>query len=224
MFKKISARIPSNTLKQYSKGEEIANSVIHGLGILFGIVSLTVLLTLSSLFGTAHHFICYLIYGLSMILLYTSSTLYHAIPHMGAKKFFKVCDHVSIYLLIAGTYTPFLIINIQGSLGWILLALIWSSAFFGIIFKFFYVGRFTFMSTLFYLAMGWMAIIATKPLSESLSSIGMAWIVAGGIAYTLGTIFYLMKKVRFHHAIWHLFVLAGSVFHFTAIVYSANFS
>ncbi len=223
MFKKIADRIPAASLSQYSTGEEIANSIIHGLGVVFGIVSLTVLLTLSALFGSTFHIVCYLIYGLSLILLYTSSTLYHALPYLSAKKFFKVCDHVSIYLLIAGTYTPFLLLNIKGTLGWTLVGIVWACALAGIIFKFFFVGRFTFVSTLLYLGMGWMMVFAAKPLAEALSPKGMMWILAGGLAYTLGTVFYLLKKVPFHHAIWHLFVLTGSVFHFTAIVYSTNF-
>ncbi len=223
MYKKIIARIPESTLKQYSTGEEIANSIIHGLGVLFGIVGMTILLTLASLFGTMTHFLCYLIYGLSMILLYTSSTLYHALPSLSAKKFFKVCDHVSIYLLIAGSYTPFLVLNIKGTLGWVLVSVIWGCALAGIIFKFFFIGRFTYASTLLYLCMGWMAIVAIKPMAAALTSSGMLLVIVGGLAYTFGTIFYLMKRIRYHHAIWHLFVLTGSVFHFVAILTSSNF-
>lgn len=216
-------RIPLATLQQYSVGEEIANSVIHGLGVVFGVVVLTILLTLSSIYGTPDHFVCYFVYGLSVILLYTSSTLYHALPQLKAKSFFKLCDHVSIYLLIAGTYTPFLILNIKGTLGWGLLILIWSLALVGIILKFFFTGRFKILSTCIYLGMGWLIIFAAKPLSASLTSIGLWWVILGGIAYTSGTIFYLLKKVPFHHAIWHTFVLAGSISHFTAILYSSNF-
>lgn len=223
MLTRIANRIPTASLKQYSVNEEIANSIIHGLGVVFGIVSLTILLTLTYSFGTTSHFVSYLIYGTSLILLYTSSTLYHALPFLGAKKFFKVCDHVSIYLLIAGTYTPFLVLNIGGSLGWTLLAVVWSCAFVGIAFKFFFVGQFTFVSTIVYLAMGWMMMFAIKPLSDALTGSGLAWIIAGGLAYSGGTVFYLLKKVRFHHAAWHLCVLTGSVFHFISIIYSSKF-
>lgn len=223
MLKKIAARIPLASLSQYTVGEEIANSVIHGLGIVFGVVVLTILLTLASLFGTPNHFVCYLIYGISLILLYTSSTLYHALPSLKAKSFFKFCDHVSIYLLIAGTYTPFLILNIKGTLGWSLIAVIWGLALLGILFKLFFTGRLKLLSTLIYLGMGWMIMFAAKPLRESLNANGMLWILMGGFAYSFGTIFYMMKKVRFHHAIWHAFVLTGSIFHFTAIMYSSNF-
>lgn len=222
MLKKITSRIPHTSLKQYSFSEEIANSVTHGIGIVFGVVSLTVLLMLACLYGTVTHFVTYLIYGISLILLYTSSTLYHALPSINAKKFFKICDHVSIYLLIAGTYTPFLILNIGGTLGWSLLTVIWLCAFVGIGFKFFFVGRYTFVSTLVYLGMGWMIIFAINPLSEALNRNGLIWIIAGGLAYSAGTIFYLLKKMPFHHAIWHVCVLMGSVFHFTAILYSSK--
>lgn len=222
MLKRIVKRIPTASLKQYSLHEELANSITHGLGALFGVVSLTILLTLACLFGSKAHIVSYLIYGLSLILLYTSSTLYHALPSLEAKKFFKVCDHVCIYLLIAGTHTPFLTLNIGGSLGWTLLAVIWACAFVGIIFKFFFVGRFTFISTLIYLAMGWMMAFAFKPLSEALNPRDLSWVLAGGLAYSGGTIFYLLKRVPFHHAVWHLCVLAGSVFHFIAIIGSSN--
>jgi hemolysin III len=223
MFKRIARRIPTASLKQYTFREEIANSVIHGLGILFGIVSLTILLTLASIYGSTLHFVCYLVYGLSMILLYTSSTLYHALPFLGAKKFFKVCDHVSIYLLIAGTYTPFLLVNIGGNLGWTLFAVVWTCALVGIAFKFFFVGQYTFVSTLVYLAMGWMIVFAYKPLSEALTTQGLTWIIAGGLAYSGGTVFYLLKKIHYHHAAWHFCVLLGSVFHFISILYSSKF-
>lgn len=223
MLKKMLQRIPEKTLSQYSKNEEIANSVTHGLGILFAVISLSVLLTLASLYGSTSHIVSYIIYGVSMILLYTSSTLYHALPYLGAKKFFKICDHVSIYLLIAGTYTPFLVLNIKGSLGLGMLIAIWSCALLGIFFKFFFVGRYTFVSTLLYLAMGWMMIFAIKPLYETLNAPSFQWILTGGLTYTAGTVFYLLKKVPFHHAAWHICVLLGSIFHFTAIVYASSF-
>ena len=223
MIKRLTNRIPIATIHQYSASEEIANSITHGFGILFGIVVLTILLTLSSLFGTIYHFICYFIYGLSLILLYTSSTLYHALPSLRAKSFFKLCDHISIYLLIAGTYTPFLILNIKGTLGWGLLITIWSLAAIGIIFKLFFTGRFRNLSTCVYLGMGWMIIFAARPLSESLNQKGLLLVILGGLTYSLGTVFYSLKKIPFHHAIWHAFVLAGSIFHFAAIIYSSNF-
>jgi hemolysin III len=212
----------NNIYQQYSLGEEIANSITHGIGIVFGIAALSVLMILAGLHGTNSHFISYLIYGISTILLYTCSTLYHAIPSIKAKKILKILDHSAIYLMIAGTYTPFLVLNIKGTWGLSLMIIIWSLTVLGIIFKIFFAGRFRLVSTLIYLAMGWLIFIATKPLVASLSSESLTWLIVGGLMYSLGTIFYLIKKIPYHHAIWHLFVLAGSVCHFVSIIYSAN--
>ncbi|MFY7993723.1 MAG: PAQR family membrane homeostasis protein TrhA [Bacteriovoracaceae bacterium] len=209
---------------QYGKGEEIANSVIHGLGIILSIIGLTVLLVLSSYFATIMHSLSYLVYGLSLVLLYTSSTLYHSLPSEKAKRIFKICDHAAIYLLIAGTYTPFLVINLRGDLGDTLLLIIWSLAILGVIFKFFFTGRFKLISTLLYIGMGWLIVFAGKPLSAAIGESGMTWLLAGGLTYTLGAIFYLLKKIPYTHAIWHLFVLMGSICHFVAVVKAANFS
>lgn len=216
------AKVPFDTIKQYSLREEIASSVIHGLGALFGIVGLTVLLVLASLYGTAAHVVSYAIYGSSLIILYLASTLYHALPFLAAKKVFKICDHAAIYLLIAGTYTPFLLINLKGALGYGLLTVIWGLALIGVAFKLFFTGSFKLASTLTYLLMGWLAVAAVKPLSEALPQSSFMWIAAGGIAYTVGTVFYLVKKIPFHHAIWHAFVLAGSVCHYAAVISSAK--
>lgn len=211
-------------MKPYTLKEEVFNSITHGLGIVFGVVALTVLCVLSSYFGTTSHLVSYLIYGISLILLYTASTLYHALPGERVKTLFKIIDHASIYLLIAGTYTPFLKLNLKGTIGYTLLIIIWTLALLGIVFKIFYTGRFKLLSTLLYIGMGWIIIFAYVPLKESLSKAGMAWLIVGGLTYTLGTIFYLAKRYRYTHAIWHLFVLMGSVFHFIAIIYGANFS
>jgi hemolysin III len=212
------------TQNQYGLAEEIANSVTHGIGIMLSLIGLTSLLVLSVHFATTSHFISYLIYGLSLILLYTSSTLYHALPYEKAKRFFKICDHSAIYLLIAGTYTPFLVINLKGEIGNRLLVIIWSLAIVGVIFKFFFTGRFKLLSTLLYVGMGWLIVFAAKPLSLAIGEQAMTWLIVGGMTYTLGAIFYLLKKVPYTHAIWHLFVLMGSIFHFVAVLQSANFS
>lgn len=209
---------------QYGLGEEIANSVIHGLGIILSIVGLTALLVLSSYFASMAHFVSYLVYGLTLVLLYTSSTLYHSLPSEKAKRFFKVCDHAAIYLLIAGTYTPFLVINLKGDLGETLLWIIWSLAILGVIFKFFFTGRFKIISTLLYIGMGWLIVFAGKPLTAAIGESGMTWLLAGGSTYTLGAVFYLIKKIPYTHAIWHFFVLMGSICHFVAVVKAANFS
>jgi hemolysin III len=203
---------------EYSKGEEIANSIIHGLGALFSVVGMTVLLVLAVLKGTSAHLISYLIYGSTLIFLYTASTLYHALPFLGAKKIFKIFDHIGIYLLIAGTYTPFLIINLSGPLATGMLVGIWTFAALGIIFKLFFTGRFRLFSTLLYVAMGWLIIIAYKPMALVLKPETIQWILAGGLFYTGGTVAYLMKRVPFHHAVWHTFVILGSICHYVAVV------
>ena len=211
-------------MKTYPVKEELLNSITHGLGIFFGTVALTILCLKASYFGTTTHLWSYIIYGVSMILLYTSSTLYHAIPCERAKRILKVCDHSSIYLLIAGTYTPFLMLNLKSELGMGLMGLIWTLAVTGIIFKFFFTGRFKLLSTLLYIGMGWIIVFAIGPLSEAVSRQAIIYLFAGGLAYTLGTIFYMAKRMPYAHAVWHLFVLTGSLFHFLAIISSANFS
>jgi len=207
---------------QYSLKEEIANSVIHGFGVLFGVGALTALLMIACLYGTMSHFSSYLVYGISLILLYTSSTLYHALPQLAAKKIFKVCDHVAIYLLIAGTYTPFLVLNLPSESRTFYVGLIWAMALVGIVFKLFFTGRFTLVSTSMYLGMGWMIVGVMEPLKQALSGPALTWLFAGGAMYTLGVVFYLMKKVPYHHGVWHLFVLLASIFHFVAILYASN--
>ncbi len=211
-------------MKPYNLKEEIFNSITHGLGVIFGIVALTVLCVLSSYFGTLSHMLSYLVYGCSLVLLYVSSTLYHALPSPKVKSLFKVLDHSSIYLLIAGTYTPFLVLNLKGELGYTLLLVIWAIAIAGIIFKVFFTGRFKVLSTMLYIGMGWLIIFAYDPLKESMKPEAMNWLIIGGLTYTAGTIFYLAKRLKYTHAIWHMFVLAGSVFHFVAIIYGAGFS
>lgn len=209
---------------QYSKAEEIANSITHGVGFLFSIGAITSLLVIASYFGTLTHILSYLLYGGSLLALYAASTLYHALPSERAKKIFKICDHAAIYLLIAGTSTPFVMLHLHGELKWITFIVVWSVALIGIFFKIFFTGRFLVFSTFMYLGMGWMMAYVAKYFDENLSTTALTWLMAGGIVYTVGTIFYLMKKIKFTHAVWHLFVLTGSVFHFLAILYSANFN
>lgn len=211
-------------MNTYSFKEELANAITHGIGVIFGIVALTVLCVLGAHFGSVSHVLSYLVYGCSLILLYLSSTLYHALPSPKVKTIFKILDHSSIYLLIAGTYTPFLVLNLNNQLGTTLLIVIWSIAIAGIVFKIFFTGRFKYLSTLLYIGMGWIIVFAYGPLKETMKPEAMNWLLAGGLTYTFGTIFYLAKKLQYTHAIWHLFVLTGSVFHFVAIIYGAGFS
>lgn len=206
-------------ISPYTAAEEILNSITHGAGMLISIAGLVFLIVFSSLYGQASHIASCTIFGISLVLLYTASTLYHSFRKPDIKKVFKIMDHSCIYVLIAGTYTPFMIVLVRGVLGWTIFAVIWSLTVLGIIFKSFFVNRFKIVSTVAYILMGWLVIFAIKPLVQTLPVNGIAWLFAGGIAYTLGTIFYAWKKLPFNHAIWHLFVLAGSTCHFMAVLF-----
>ncbi len=209
----------SQEIAQYSLAEEIMNSVTHGAGLLVSAAGLVLLIVLSSIYGQASHIVSCTVFGISLVLLYTASTLYHSFQRPNIKRIFRIIDHSCIYVLIAGTYTPFLIIIVRGTLGWAIFAVVWSLTILGIIFKAFFVNRFEIVSTIAYIVMGWLIILAIKPLYQTLPEGGLAWLVAGGLAYTLGTIFYAWKKLPFNHAIWHLFVLAGSVCHFISVLF-----
>ncbi len=200
----------------YPLREEIANALIHGLAAAVALAASTVLITLSALFGDRWQLISAIIYGSSLLLLYLASTLYHAIPQPGAKARLKVFDHCAIYLLIAGTYTPFALVALRGPWGWSLLGLVWGLAILGCVFKLFYTGRFKRLSTLIYIGMGWIALVAIEPMLRLLPMWTLGWLLAGGIAYTLGTLFYL-SRMPYAHAIWHGFVVTGSVCHFVAV-------
>ncbi|WP_438492047.1 PAQR family membrane homeostasis protein TrhA [Paenibacillus sp. IHBB 3054] len=202
----------------YSRREEVANAITHGIGTVLSVAALVLLVVFASLKGTAWHVVSFSIYGTTMLLLYLNSTLVHSLREGKAKDLFEFFDHSSIYLFIAGTYTPFLLVAIRGTLGWSLFGVIWGVAFFGVLFKAYFVKRFLFMSTVFYIAMGWLIVIAWNPLSAVVAGGGMTLLMAGGILYTLGTIFYVWRGFPFHHAIWHVFVLAGSVTHFFAVL------
>jgi hemolysin III len=198
--------------------EEFANSITHGIGILFSVVAISLLITFSVLSGTAIHIVSCSIFGASILLLYTFSTLYHAIQSPAIKPLLRIFDHISIYFLIAGTYTPFLLIAIGGVMGWIYFGIIWGLTIIGAIFKIFYTHRFARLSLILYLSMGWLALFFTQSLVRNLEVTVLSLLAAGGIAYTLGIIFYTNKKMLYAHAIWHLFVLAGTVIHFIAIM------
>ncbi|MBX4147468.1 MULTISPECIES: hemolysin III family protein [Paenibacillus] len=202
----------------YPRREEIANAITHGIGAALSVAALVLLIVFSSLKGNAWHVVSFTIYGSTMLLLYLSSTLVHGLRDGKAKDFFEFMDHSSIYLFIAGTYTPFLLVAIRGSLGWSLFGIVWGIALFGVVFKAFFVKKFLFLSTIFYIAMGWLIVIAWNPLTAVVASQGMNLLALGGVLYTLGTIFYVWRGFPYHHAIWHLFVLAGSILHFFAIL------
>ena len=200
-------------------GEEIANSVSHGLGLLLAIVGLPILIVHAARTGNTSAVVGAAIFGSSAIVLYLASTLYHAIPHRRAKAVLQLLDHGAIYLLIAGTYTPITLGVLHGGWGWTLFGLVWGLALLGLVFKALAGTRFHRLSTLLYLAMGWVALIAIRPLWLHMSPAGLIWLLSGGLAYTLGVVFFVLdEKLRYSHFIWHLFVLAGTGCHFFAVL------
>jgi len=206
------------TTHTFTRGEEIANAITHGVGAVLSIVGLTLLIVLSSLEGTPWHVISFTIYGVTMLLLYVSSTLVHSFPEGRVKDLFEIFDHSSIYLFIAGTYTPFLFIAVKGTTGWTLFGIVWGIALAGIVFKAFFVKKFLFISTILYVFMGWMIVFAWDSLTQNIAHQGIVLLVVGGVLYTIGAVFYVWRGFRFHHMIWHMFVLGGTVLHFLAII------
>jgi hemolysin III len=206
-------------IENYTLGEEIANAVTHGIGVLMAIAGLVLLIVFSSIYGNSWYVVSLTIYGSALVILYTMSTIYHSLPRGKAKDIFEILDHSSIYLLIAGTYTPFELITLRGTIGWIFFGITWGMAIVGILFKIFFVKKFVILSTLIYIAMGWMIVFAIKPLFYALPLNGMIFLATGGVLYTAGTVFYIKRKMKYHHAVWHLFVLGGSAMHFFAILF-----
>lgn len=202
----------------YSRREEWVNTITHGVGVIFSIVALILLIVYSSLRGTAWHVVTYTVYGVTMLLLYTSSTMLHALREGKIKDLFEIFDHSSIYLFIAGTYTPILLTVLRSPLGWTLFGVVWGMAAAGIVFKAFFTKRFVFFSTLGYIAMGWLIVFMWKPLTLALEPEALRLLVIGGLCYTFGAIFYVWRAFPYHHAVWHLFVLGGSITHFAAIM------
>jgi hemolysin III len=209
-------------LPVYTPAEEVAHSVSHGIGVLLAIAGLAVMVSRATLHGSRLDVTAAAIFGATLILLYLASTIYHAIPAVRAgraKRVLRVIDHSSIYLLIAGTYTPFTLGPLLGPWGWSLLAVVWTGALGGILWKILALGRAPIVSALLYVAMGWSVLIAFRPLIESVHQEGVLLLLAGGLCYTFGLIFFAWKSLRFHHFIWHLFVLAGSICHYFAVLH-----
>lgn len=197
---------------------EIANSITHGIGIIFGIAALPVL---SAIAANKDHSIAVVgaaIFGFSFLLVFTFSTLYHAFQNPAVKKVLHVFDHISIYFLIAGTYTPFLLNYMMNATGITMLSVLWGLTIFGTLFKVFYTGRFNFISTLIYIGMGWILVFSGRQFFEAIPTPVLTMIIIGGVLYTLGTIFYLWEKMLYHHVIWHLFVLAAAICHYVAVL------
>ena len=205
-------------LQQYSIKEEIANSITHGIGFLLSFGVLGTLTAFAAVYGSALHITACSIFAFSMIFLYGASTLYHAIPIQRVKKILRIIDHSAIFVLIAGTYTPFALITVKGVLGWSIFGMIWGIAIFGIIFQNSLLKKRRYFSVILYLLSGWTVIVVIKPLFLNLHPVGFTFLLVGGGLYSFGTLFYLWKKLPYNHAIWHIFVLLGTLFHFFAIL------
>jgi len=201
-------------------GEEILNAVTHGLGALLSVVGLVWLVVCSVKQGTVWHVVGSSIFGSSLVLLYTVSTLYHAVANPRIKQFFARLDHVAIFLLIAGSYTPFLLTSLRGPLGWTLFGVVWTLALMGIIIRSIFLGRFRKFMVALYLLMGWLIVFAIVPVTQALPATSLWYLVAGGLCYTVGVPFYVWRNLKFSHGLWHCFVLAGSGFHFFAVLTS----
>lgn len=206
-------------LPRYGFGDELASSVIHGIGILLSIAGLAVLVVHSTAAGRPSDVLASAVYGVSLIALYTASTLYHAIRIESARRWLRTLDHIAIFLLIAGTYTPFTLIALRGVWGWSLFGMVWTLALLGSALELGMFKRYRRFAVLLYVAMGWIGIIAFRPLLAHLQTEGMALLLMGGVAYTLGVPFYLWRKLPYHHSVWHTFVLAGSVLQFLAVFF-----
>lgn len=203
--------------KYYSPEEERLNVISHGIGFVLSIIALTMLIFKASRFDEVKPLISFIVYGVSMVLVYAASTLYHNSKTKRLRSRLNILDHAAIYVLIAGTYTPFALITLEGFVGWTIFWVVWSIALLGVILKLFYAGRFQLISTILYVAMGWLIIFAINPLVENLSTPGLRWLFAGGISYTIGAILFMLKKIPFNHAIFHVFVLLGTFAHFISI-------
>ncbi|MFY9553466.1 MAG: hemolysin III family protein [Blastocatellia bacterium] len=208
-----------SSTKDQSLIEELANGITHGIGLALSVVGFVVLELLAILRGDSWQIAGCTTFGVTLVLLYTASTLYHSLRSPRWKRVLKILDHTAIYLLIAGTYTPFTLVNLRGFWGWTLFALVWSLSIFGIVWKLFHVERFQIVSTLVYIAMGWLVVIAIKPVMSVVPLSGMAWLLAGGMFYTVGVLFFAWKRIPYNHAIWHVFVMAGSICHYFAVMF-----
>ncbi|MCU7934347.1 MAG: hemolysin III family protein [Candidatus Thiodiazotropha sp. (ex Dulcina madagascariensis)] len=207
------------TTGQYTLGEEIAHAVTHGIGIVLSIAGLALMVSFASLYGDVWHITSCSIYGATLILLYTASTLYHGITAPRVKRILQRIDHAAIFLLIAGTYTPFTLVNLRGGWGWALFGLVWGIAVFGVVLEALRWRRLKWFSLTLYLGLGWLVIVALEPLIESVETGGLILLLIGGLCYSLGVIFYVWERLAYHHAVWHLFVMAGSVLHFFSVFF-----
>lgn len=206
-------------IRELSRSEEITNAILHGIGLGLAIAALVVLVVFARMYGEGRHVVAFSIYGSTLVILYLASTLYHSFPRGKVKDIFRVLDHACVYLLIAGTYTPLTLIALRGTLGWTIFGVVWGIALVGIVFKIFFIKKFIVLSTLLYLAMGWLIVVAVKPLVVSVNQTSLLFLLIGGLLYTVGTAFYGWQKMKYNHAVWHLFVLGGSICHFFTVLF-----
>jgi hemolysin III len=204
-------------VKYYERKEEMLNVATHGLGVGLSIAALVLLVVYASLEGDVWHVVSFSIYGASLFFLYLASTSFHLSRKLTHRQWLNVADHAAIFLLIAGTYTPYSLVSLRGPWGWSIFGVVWGLAIVGMVLKIFYTGRFNLISTLIYVLLGWLILIAISPLVDTLPTGGLLWLLAGGISYTMGALFFLLQRIPFNHAIFHLFVLAGSVCHFVSV-------
>ncbi len=202
-----------------SRGEEIANSITHGIGAMLGVAALTMMTVYSALYGDARHVVSSVLFGVGLVVLYTCSALYHAAVSPRVKNVLEILDHSAIYILIAGTYTPFTLVGMGGVWGWSLFGVVWGLAVAGIVMQTCFPGRFRPVMTALYVAMGWLIVIGFKPLYDGIGLRGLMWVGIGGLSYTAGVFFYYRKRFVFSHAVWHMFVLGGSVCHFLGVLF-----
>jgi hemolysin III len=218
MLRRLEKISTPRSVRPFTLGEEIFHSITHGIGSGLSIAGLTLLVVLAALYGDVYQIVGFSVFGVSLVVLYLSSTLYHGLQHPKTKRIFKVFDHSSIYLLIAGSYTPFLLVALRGTAGWILLVVVWAIALFGITLKVLFIDRFQILSVITYLLMGWLCVFVFREMLINIPIAGIIWLAAGGVLYTVGVIFYAMQKIPYMHAIWHFFVMGGSICHYFAVL------
>jgi hemolysin III len=218
MLQKFRKLIEPPPIRPFSMGEEITHSVTHGIGTALSIFGLALLVVMAVFHGNKYQLVSFTIFGATLVLLYLSSTLYHGFQRPRVKRVFKIFDHASIYLVIAGTYTPFLLISMRGALGWTLLAIVWGIAIIGVSFKILFIEKYQVLSVISYLLMGWLSVVAFRELFAALPIGGIIWLAIGGLFYTVGVIFYAYQRIPYMHAVWHLFVLGGSISHYLAVL------
>jgi len=202
----------------YTLGEEIANSVTHGVGALLAIAACVILIVTSAFTGDPYKIVSCSIYGASLIIMFAMSTLYHALTNEKAKFVFRIFDHTSIFILIAGTYTPIMLVSLRGVIGWVLFGVVWGAAILGIVFNSINLEKYKKISLVCYVLMGWAVVFAIKPMLENVTGISLIFLLIGGVFYTVGIVFYVIKRIKYFHSIWHLFTIAGTVFHYFSIL------